>query len=197
MAREPINNLIRYPRSLASRLRILWLRLLGMRIGRRCWLRKISVPRNPWDIELANGVSLDDGVVLLTTGDRADAPRLKIGAGTYVNRHTMFDVSEAIDVGENCLIGPFCYITDHDHGRGFPHAAQPLVGAPVKIGNNVWLGAGVIVLKGVSIGDNAIVGAGSVVTKAVPADTAIAGVPARLVSHQDATGAQLSGTKLA
>ena len=197
MTREPINDLIRYPRSLASRFRILWLRLLGMRIGGKCWLRKISVPRNPWDIELADGVSLDDGVVLLTTGDRADVPRLRIGAGTYVNRHTMFDVSDAIEVGENCLIGPFCYITDHDHGRGIPHAAQPLVGAPVKIGNNVWLGAGVIILKGVTIGDNAIVGAGSVVTKAVPADTTVAGVPARPVSHREQRRAHRRGGRLA
>ena len=192
MAREPINGLIRYPRSLASRVRIQWLRLLGMRIGRRCWLRKISVPRNPWDIELSDGASLDDGVVLLTTGERAAGPRLKIGAGTYVNRNTMFDASDAIEVGETCLIGPFCYITDHDHGHGIPYAAQLLVGAPVRIGNNVWLGAGVIVLKGVTIGDNAIVGAGSVVTKAVPADTTVAGVPAVPVARGAPPGPQPS-----
>ena len=85
--------------------------------GEKCWIRRIYVPRNPWDIVIADGVGLDDHVVLLTTGSRSDKARdWIIGAGTYVNRFTMFDASESIEVGRNCLIGPFCYITDHDHG---------------------------------------------------------------------------------
>jgi acetyltransferase-like isoleucine patch superfamily enzyme len=197
MKHVAINALIRYPRSLACRLRILWLRLIGVRIGRNCWLRGVSVPRNPWDIEIADGVSLDDGVVLLTSGEHADRAKLTIGARTYVNRNTMFDVSDSIEVGEDCLIGPFCYITDHDHGRGLALAAQPLVSARVKIGRNVWLGAGVIVLKGVIIGDNVVVGAGSVVTKAVPSGTTIAGVPARPLLSGDAVAMCLPEKKLA
>lgn len=179
LTREPVNDLIRLPRSLASRLRVLRLRLLGARIGRRCWLRSISVPRNPWDVEISHNASLDDGVVLLTTGERTGRRRLRIGPRTYVNRYTIFDASDAIEVGEDCLIGPFCYITDHDHGRGIPYATQRLAGAPVKIGNNVWLGAGVIVLKGVTIGDNVVVGAGAVVTRSIKAGKTVAGVPAR------------------
>src|SRR5262245_46673265 len=113
-----INGFIRYPGAIAIRLRILRLRLLGLRIGGRCWVRRIQVPRNPWDIVISEGVALDDYVVLLTTGSRIGTARLVIGCGTYVNRFTMFDASERIEVGSNCLIGPFCYITDHDHGTG-------------------------------------------------------------------------------
>src|SRR5215469_430102 len=113
---ELINRAIRYPRAIAIRLRILRLRLLGVCIGRKCWIQRIHVPRNPWDIVIDDMAALDDHVVLLTTGSRANAPRLVIGGGTYVNRFTMFDASESIEVGRNCLVGPFCYITDHDHG---------------------------------------------------------------------------------
>src|SRR5262245_13799002 len=115
------------------RMRVLRLRALGMQIGRKCWIRRIRVPRNPWDIVIGDGVALDDDVVLLTTGVRAEQPRLAIGAGTYVNRFTMFDASERIELGCRCLVGPFCYITDHDHAHGGQHAIrdQSLVSLPV------------------------------------------------------------------
>ena len=179
---ELINRFIRFPGAIASRLRIVRLRLLGVRFGRRCWIRRIHVPRNPWDIVISDGVALDDHVVLLTTGLRGNAPRLIIDSGTYVNRFTMFDASESIEVGRNCLVGPFCYITDHDHGieMGTPMVQQPLVSSPVRIGDNVWIGAGAIILKGVTIGDGAVIGAGAVVTRSVASDARVAGVPARI-----------------
>ena len=65
-----INRLIRYPRAVASRIRIMRLRMCGVRFGRKCWIRRIHVPRNPWDIALDDMVALDDEVVLLTTGTR-------------------------------------------------------------------------------------------------------------------------------
>jgi maltose O-acetyltransferase len=179
-----INALIRYPRALASRIRVARLRFLGLRIGKNCWVRRIRVPRNPWDITLDDAVALDDEVVLLTTGTREPKPRILIGRGTYVNRFTMFDASESITVGFDCLIGPFCYITDHDHGTDPSSlmASQPLVGKPVRIGNNVWIGAGVTILKGVTIGDNAVIGAGAVVTKSIGPGESAAGIPARMIA---------------
>src|SRR5215470_10962632 len=144
-----INRLIRYPAALGMRMRIIRLRLLGAHIGKKCWVRRVHVPRNPWDIVIEDGAALDDDVVLLTTGSRGDGPRLVIGSGTYINRFTMFDASERIDVGRQCMIGPFCYVTDHDHGfeSGTPMVEQPLVARPVRIGNNVWVGASTTILK--------------------------------------------------
>lgn len=178
-----INRLIRYPRAVASRLRIARLRVYGARVGRKCWIRRIQVPRNPWDIVLDDSVALDDEVVLLTTGTRSAKPRLLIGKGTYVNRFTMFDASLLIRIGAECMIGPYCYITDHDHGAGDagPVSAQALVEAPVTVGNNVWIGAHAVVLKGVSIGDNAVIAAGAVVTADVGPGERVAGVPARRI----------------
>jgi acetyltransferase-like isoleucine patch superfamily enzyme len=144
----------------------------------------IEVPSNPWDIEIADGVALAEGVIMLSTGPRTQIPRIKIGEHVYVNRHTMFDASCSIRVGANVMIGPFCYITDHDHeadGEALLRT-QGFVEEPVSIGPNVWLGAGVIVLKGVSIGEGAVVGAGSVVTKSVPSGARVAGNPARVLA---------------
>src|SRR5947199_96913 len=139
-----INRLIRYPRAIAMRFRSLRLRLLGMQIGQRCWIQKISVPRNPWDITIGDNCALDEGAILLTTGSRISPPRLRLGSSSYVNRYTMFDASEEIVIGNYCMIGPFCYITDHDHASkvGEKIAAQSLTSAPVRVGNNVWIGAG-------------------------------------------------------
>jgi len=185
---DVINRLIRYPGAVAIRLRIARLRLLGVRIGLRCWIRRVYVPRNPWDIVIGNGVGLDDNVVLLTSGSRRKEARLVIGGGSYVNRFTMFDASEQIEVGSNCLIGPFCYVTDHDHGTDLPYlmAEQPLFSKPVRIGSNVWVGAGVIILKGVTIGNDAVIGAGAVVTRDVGCGETVAGVPARLIGSRRA-----------
>jgi acetyltransferase-like isoleucine patch superfamily enzyme len=181
-----INRFLRYPGAIAIRLRILRLRLLGVRIGHKCWIRRISMPRNPWDILISDGVALDDDVVLLTSGSRGTSPKLVIGGGTYINRFTMLDASESIEVGRDCLIGPFCYITDHDHGieQAAPRAQQPLVSSPVRIGSNVWIGAGAIILKGVTIEDGALIGAGAVVTRDVPSGEKVAGVPARMIGSR-------------
>jgi len=178
---DVINRIIRYPRAIVMRLRILWLRLLGVKIGHRCWIQKISVPRNPWDIVIGDNSALDEGVILLTTGSRSSHARLCVGSGTYVNRFTMFDASEKIVIGNDCMIGPFCYITDHDHGadRNSLVRLQPLFGKSVRVGNNVWIGAGAIILKGVTVGDGAIVAAGAVVTKDVGVGIKVAGVPAK------------------
>jgi maltose O-acetyltransferase len=183
---ELINRLIRYPGAISMRLRIARLRLLGVHIGQNCWVRRIHVPRNPWDIVIYDRVAMDDNVVLLTTGPRGPVARLIIGAGTYVNRFTMFDTSESIEVGAECLIGPFCYITDHDHGtkKSVGIVKQPLVSRPVRIANNVWIGAGATILKGVSIGNGAVIGAGAVVTHDVDADEKVAGVPARQIGSR-------------
>jgi acetyltransferase-like isoleucine patch superfamily enzyme len=172
--------IVRINHGLASRWRNIRYRLLGVRLGGYVWMRRVSIPRQWSDLQIEGNVSLDDGVVLLCSGPPKSG-KLVIRKGTYINRHTMIDVSEKFEIGEDCMIGPFCYLTDHDHGHGnnSPVKDQPLLGAPVRIGCNVWLGAGVIVLKGVTIGDGAVVGAGAVVTRDVPPGAKVGGVPAR------------------
>jgi acetyltransferase-like isoleucine patch superfamily enzyme len=150
------------------------------------WMRKVSIPRNWSDISLEAGSSFDDGVVLLCSG-LAKRGKLVIRSGSYVNRYTMFDVHEQIEVGSNCMIGPNCYITDANHGvaAGLSVKQQPIEPKPVIIEDEVWLGAGVIVLCGVRIGRGAVIGAGAVVTKDISANAIVVGVPAREIGRRD------------
>jgi maltose O-acetyltransferase len=168
------------------RLRRRWLCFRGVRVGRGCWIQDVEIPRNPWDIVLEDEVALDSHVVLLCTGERRSEPRIRIGANTYINRFTMLDASESIVIGQRCMIGPSCYITDHDHGMraGQSVGSQPLTSSKTSIGNDVWIGAGAIVLKGVTVGDGAVIGAGAVVTADSPAGAVIVGVPGRVVGYR-------------
>lgn len=176
---NPLHAMVRLSAGMASRARNIWFRALGVRITGYVWMRKVSIPRNWSDIVIESSACLDDGVVLLCSGEPHQR-KLVICRDTYINRCTMIDASERIEIGSDCMIGPFCYITDHDHGheKGAPIGEQPLRSAPVTIGNNVWVGAGVTILKGVSIGDGAVIAAGAVVTKKVDCGVMVAGVPA-------------------
>ncbi len=164
-------------------MRIAILRFAEGQIGRDCRIESIQLPRNPWNIELADGVALDRDVVLLATGSRVSRPRIAIGQRTYINGWTMIDASLAISIGEDVMIGPSCYITDHDHGTrpGTLISRQHLVEMPISIGNNVWIGANVTILKGVNVGNDTIIAAGSVVTRDVVPSDRVAGVPARSI----------------
>ena len=164
----------------ASRLRVIFYRALGMKIHGHVSLRKIEVRRRAHCITLEDGAALDRGVVLLAT---SDAARIVIGPRTYINRNTMLDADALIEIGGQTMIGPFCYLTDHDHTvhAGAAPAAGPLVSAPTRIGARCWIGAHVTILKGVSIGDGAVIGAGSVVTKSVPPGVIAVGNPARVL----------------
>src|SRR5262249_22275038 len=131
-------------RAIASRWRNLYYRVLGVRIAGYCWLRQIEVPRNWGSITLERPVSLDRGVVLLVSGEETP-DKLVIRSGSYVNRYTIFDAHMRIEVGRNCMIGPHCYLTDANHGTaaGQLISVQGMTTAPVILGNDVWLGAGV------------------------------------------------------
>lgn len=175
---------LRYPKAVASRMRRAYFRALGASIGRGSTLASVEVPRCARDIWLGEEVSLDRGVVLLAIGPCRGAARIVVHDRCYINRYTMIDASERVEIGHDCMIGPHCYITDHDHGKRPEHrvAEQPLVSQPTIIGSDVWIGAGAIVLKGVHIGDRAVIAAGAVVTRDVPAQAIVAGVPAREIA---------------
>lgn len=179
--------IVRTGNALASRWRNVWFRLLGVRLGGYVWLRRVSIPRQWGDITIEAGCSLDDNVVLLCSG-AACANKLVIRSGTYINRFAMLDAHEKIEIGANCMIGPHCYITDGDHGQAAGRLVneQAMNTRPVMIEDNVWLGAGVIVLKGVRIGRSAVVAAGAVVTKDVAPGEVVAGVPARPIHTREA-----------
>jgi acetyltransferase-like isoleucine patch superfamily enzyme len=102
-----------------------------------------------------------------------------IGSKSFINSGVMVDVSSAVSIGRNCLIGDCVVIQDSNY-----HEIDEESGVktkPVLIGSNVWIGRNSIILPGVEIGDHSVIGAGSVVTKSVPPRSLVAGNPARII----------------
>lgn len=109
---------------------------------------------------------------------------INFGKGNYFGEGFKVVCLESVNIGNQCLIADGVSIYDHNHRYGdsnIPIKDQGYETAPVKIGNNVWLGARVIVLKGVTIGDGVVVGAGAVVTKDVPGGAIVGGNPAKII----------------
>ena len=94
---------------------------------------------------------------------------------------TILDIRE-VYIGNHVMIGPNTLITTVGHPLS-PKARRGYMAkaAPVRIGNDVWIGGNVTILPGVTIGNNVVVAAGAVVTKDVPDNSLVVGVPARLI----------------
>ncbi len=110
--------------------------------------------------------------------------RLTIGARGFVNQGATIVATTDIAIGDDVRIGDNVAIYDSDH-----HAVEqgaPVRRAPVRIGDNVWIARGAVVLPGASIGDHAVVAAGAVVNGDVPARSLVAGAPARVVRALEA-----------
>jgi acetyltransferase-like isoleucine patch superfamily enzyme len=123
-------------------------------------------------------------------GNRGErTPEVVVGDHTFIGHLCSFSASSSIRIGNDCLLAGGVQVADYD---GHPvDAARRRAGEPtppegiqpVVIGNDVWIGAGAMILKGVHIGDRSIIGAGAVVTRDVPADVVVAGNPARVVKQ--------------
>jgi maltose O-acetyltransferase len=106
---------------------------------------------------------------------------ISLGRGVFLNFGCVFLDIISIEVGDLCQIGSMVQVLAADHPRDPALQKQGYErGVPVRIGQNVWIGSGAIILPGVSIGDNAIVGAGSVVTRDVPPGATVVGNAARI-----------------
>lgn len=105
---------------------------------------------------------------------------IRLGAHAFLNFGCVVLDVGPVEIGEMTKIGPGVQILAADHPRE-PQARREGVesGRPVRIGSNVWIGAGALILPGVEIGDDAIVGAGAVVTRSVAPGATVAGNPAR------------------
>ncbi|WIK64182.1 sugar O-acetyltransferase [Gleimia hominis] len=105
-----------------------------------------------------------------------------IGEGTFVNYGlACLDVAR-VTIGKNCQIATNVQLLTALHPLEVePRKARWEAADPITIGDNVWLGGGVIVCPGVTIGDNSVIGAGSVVVKDIPADVIAVGNPCRIL----------------
>ncbi len=98
-----------------------------------------------------------------------------IGNNTSINSNNMIVCHESIEIGDNCQFSPNVQIYDHDHDYRDPGGLKALKykTSPIRIGNNVWVGANTVILRGTNLGDNCVVGAGSVIKGSFPANTLI------------------------
>jgi maltose O-acetyltransferase len=106
---------------------------------------------------------------------------VKIGEKCNFQNEVIIDYSHnwLIEIGNNVTLAPRVHILAHDASTKIFLNYTRL--GKVKIGDNVFIGAGAIILPGVEIGNNVVIGAGSVVTKSIPSDTVFSGNPAKLI----------------
>jgi maltose O-acetyltransferase len=117
---------------------------------------------------------------------------IHIGSHSFVNVNCVFLDAAEIRIGQNALIGPAVQLLTVSHplraaDRIVPVESRAPAGppyvthaSPIRIGDNVWIGAGTIVLPGITVGDNVTIGAGSIVTSDIPADSLAFGQPCRV-----------------
>ena len=152
---------------------------LGMksRVGARCVIQR------PWGLTTGTRCQLEHEVFIKISEDVA---WVELGAEVFLGRGVELDIAYGLSVGDQTLIAPGCFITDHTHrcAAGASIASQGCEGAPVRIGSDVWLGANAVVLAGVTIGSGAVVAAGAVVNRDVLPMSVVAGVPARVKGYR-------------
>jgi acetyltransferase-like isoleucine patch superfamily enzyme len=136
------------------------------------------------EVTLGDAVHLHQGS-LIQTGSGGS---LYVGDQTHIQPNCQFSAYQGnIIIGRNVDIAPACAFYPYNHGIApdLPVRKQPLISKKgITVGDDAWLGYGVILLDGAQIGEGAVVGAGSVVTGEVPAGMIAAGVPARLIKHR-------------
>lgn len=105
-----------------------------------------------------------------------------LGNHVYANFNlTLVDDSD-IFIGDNVMMGPNVTIATAGHPIEIELRRQAMqFNMPIHIGNNVWMGAGVVIVPGVTIGDNSVIGAGSIVTKDIPSNVVAVGNPCRVL----------------
>jgi len=116
-----------------------------------------------------------------------DLLRLKVGKGTVINSYANFRFKQgSITIGQECLFGQNTTILANTYEMipGMPISTERMYSKDVSIGDQVWIGANVVIMPGISIGANSVIASSAVVTKNVPAGEIWGGVPAKKISDK-------------
>jgi acetyltransferase-like isoleucine patch superfamily enzyme len=120
---------------------------------------------------------------------RAHEGVISIGAKTVMGQECTISCFQHVSIGRECVIADRVMMIDFDHGMvevERPIRVQGIYKRDVRVGNNVWIGYGACILRGVTVGDNAVIGTNAVVTRDVPDNAVVGGVPARLIRMREA-----------
>jgi len=136
------------------------------------------------EIRFGRFVWIGDGTKI-----RCHEGAVEIGSKTVMGQECTISAYQRVRIGEECVIADRAMFIDFDHGIvevERPIRLQGIYKRDVEVGNNVWIGYGACVLRGVSVGDNSVIGTNSVVTKDVPANAVVGGIPARIIRMREA-----------
>lgn len=150
----------------------------GAQIGRGVRIRIFDGGQ----IDIGKNVTLESGVRL-----QVQAGRIVIGDDTFVGAGSDVVALSSVEIGRDVLIAAGCVIRDADHEfRDWtrPIRTQGHCVAPLAIEDDVWLGAHVVVTRGVRVGKGAVIGANAVVSRTIPAYAIAVGLPARVVGNR-------------
>jgi acetyltransferase-like isoleucine patch superfamily enzyme len=120
---------------------------------------------------------------------RVHEGEVSIGAKTVIGQECTISAFQRVAIGRECILADRVMLIDFDHGVTEverPIRLQGIYKRDVEVGHNVWIGYGACILRGVSLGENSIVGTSAVLTRSFPANSVLAGVPARVIRMRDA-----------
>lgn len=128
-------------------------------------------------------------------GKDANKKKLVFGKNVQINDYVHIVSMDSITIGDNVLMASHVFISDNSHGiyKGGDNDSDPMTPptqreygtSPISIGNNTWIGEGVIIMPGVTIGEGCVIGAHSVVSKSIPAYSIAVGSPAKMIKQYD------------
>ena len=130
---------------------------------------------------------------------RSHEGTVSIGAKSVLGQECTISSFQHVSIGRECVIADRVMLIDFDHGMvevDRPIRLQGIYKRDVRVGNNVWIGYGACILRGVTVGDNAVIGTNAVVTRDVPANAVVAGVPARILRMREGPSACASSSAL-
>lgn len=164
-------------------------RLAGAQIGRGCSFDFGVAFQYGWRTRFGDDCIVDAYAQFKcpTVMNPTQRYNIDIGNNVFIGRGSIIDANLDVKIGSDTFVAPYCFISDTNHNYSdltMPIRLQGCRYEPVEIGDDVWLGAHVIVLAGVKIGRGTVVGANSVVTRDLPSDVVAAGAPARVIRRR-------------
>jgi acetyltransferase-like isoleucine patch superfamily enzyme len=156
-------------------------------VGEGFQMEKLPYITGRGRITLGSGVRLSGKPSIGFSNRLLARPELSVGDDTFIGHDCSFGIASSVSIGKHCYLAGCVGVRDFDGHpvdairRRAKEPTPPEAIRPVVIGDDVWIGAGALIMKGVTVGDRSIVGAGAVVTHNVPPDTIVAGNPARVV----------------
>jgi acetyltransferase-like isoleucine patch superfamily enzyme len=175
----------RYLNTFGSFWRALLLKSRGMKIGHGTIISKINAIW-PHQVSVGNNCVLEHDIYFHYDGPWQPGPSIIIGNNAFVGFGCEFNISGKLVIGDNCLIASGSKFIDHNHSTAVNQLMRDQISkkGEIFIGDDVWIGVNVIVLKDVIIGNGAIIAAGSMLNKSVPANEIWGGIPAKKIGER-------------